>query len=217
MEEGREKASDSKRGQGMDSKNFGEKRQKEGKPIFTVLSASHISLTPQLSSFHSWSFNSPQREGKKPVSLLTSAPFPQTSYHPFPTMVPPHFASALLICPTGSTPTLTQGLLKPLCCPDGNLHLRLKTKKFLRAACSVWAEEMLDWAYKLREKEYCQVGSGVPSIGERSKSWKREGLSNYSPSSSTPQTHSWMDFPRSSSWSIGQNHFSNCPLMAPTP
>lgn len=217
MEEGREKASDSKRGRGMDSKTFGGKRQKEEKPIFMVLSASHISLTPQLSSFHSWSFNSPQREGKKPVSLLTSsAPFPQTSY-PFPTMVPPHFASALLICPTGSTPTLTPWVLKPLYCPDGNLHLKLKSKRFLGAACSVWAEEMLDWAYKLIEKEYCQAGSGVPCIGERSKFWKREELSNYSPSSLAPQTHSWMDFPHSSSWSIGQNHFSNCPLVDPTP
>lgn len=52
-------------------------------------------------------------------------------------------------------------------CPDGNFCLRLKTKRLLGTACSVWAEEVLDWAHESREKEYCPEGLGVPGIGEQ--------------------------------------------------
>lgn len=79
--------------------------------------------------------------------------------------------------------------------PDGNFCLRLNTKRLLGAACGVWTEETIDWAYESPEKQYCQrvqVTQGLESREaqklERGRAQQIQSSLPYAPDSSNSFT-----------------------------
>lgn len=137
-------------------------------PLTLLSATSSHNLRPHTAAvlFPSCSFDSPQREGKKPVSLLTSSTTcPQILFHPFPTTGASLFA--LLIFPVGGAPTSSSCISGPCAVPDPDgTSPQIGNQEAFRGSLWCLAEGMLDWVYRLPEKEHCHECLGISGIGE---------------------------------------------------
>ena len=206
--------------------------KKGRKQIFWVFSASHSSLhhfLPQLrTSHHNCPVFTPDPSIHPKGKERSQSGFwllPLCSHKPriirFPPWAPSSFASALLIFPMCSASTSSAWHLRSLCCAMSRWELlpQIENQEALRDSlqCLGWGSARL--GPRVTWERILSRGFRCPRDWRtaRSESWKSEGLSKCCPSLYVPQTLLWMAFPPFPPWSMGQNHFSDCLLMAPTP